>query len=170
MRIVFNAACGALLFFAAMTFGGVAKADDAPTGRVILEVSGSIEHTNVDGVMRYDLAILDALGNTTINTESPWTEGVVEYQGVLVRDILANVGATGTSVGATALNDYTVTIPVSDFQDYDVILATRRDGEVLSVRDRGPVWIIYPWTDQPNLQNEVIFSRSIWQLKSLFVE
>ena len=89
---------------------------------------------------------------------------------MLVRDILANVGATGTSVGATALNDYTVTIPVSDFQDYDVILATRRDGEVLSVRDRGPVWIIYPWTDQPNLQNEVIFSRSIWQLKSLFVE
>lgn len=170
MRIVFNAACGALFFFAAMTIGSAAKADDAPTGRVILEVSGNIEHTNGDGVMRYNLEMLDALGNTTINTESPWTEGIVEYQGVLVRDILAYTGAKATSVNATALNDYTVTIPASDFQEYDVILATRRDGEVLSVRDRGPVWIIYPWTDQPNLQNEVIFSRSIWQLKSLFVE
>jgi hypothetical protein len=136
---------------------------------VILEVSGEITNANSDGIMAYDLEMLDALGMTTVTTETPWTEGAVSYQGVLARDLLAHAGATGTNVGAVALNDYTVTIPMSDFTDYDVILATRAGGEVLTVRQRGPIWIIYPWSDEPELQNEVYYSRSIWQLKSLTV-
>ena len=45
----------------------------------------------------------------------------------------------------------------------------RRAPLQLTVRQRGPLWVIYPWSDQPNLQNEVYYSRSIWQLKALEV-
>ncbi len=165
-RIAFQGALLVGLVISATLVGAL----EAPTGRIILQVSGEITESNSDGSMEFDLDMLDALGVTTVTTETPWTEGPVSFQGVLIRDLLATVGSTGTSVDAEALNDYTVTIPVSDFSQYDVILATRANGEVLTVRDRGPVWIIYPWTDQPMLQNEIYYSRSIWQLKSLIVK
>lgn len=165
-RIAFQGALLVGLVISATLVGAL----EAPTGRIILQVSGEITELNSDGSMEFDLDMLDALGVTTVTTETPWTEGPVSFQGVLIRDLLATVGSTGTSVDAEALNDYTVTIPASDFSQYDVILATRANGEVLTVRDRGPVWIIYPWTDQPMLQNEIYYSRSIWQLKSLIVK
>jgi len=164
-KIVFRA----VLVMSLAVSATLARAEDAATGRIILQVTGEITKSNGPAGMEYDLAMLDALGATTVTTETPWTEGPIPFQGVLVRDLLANSGSTGTAVDAVALNDYTVTIPISDFVRYDVILATRADGNVLTVRDRGPIWIIYPWSDASELQNEVYYSRSIWQLKSLMV-
>jgi hypothetical protein len=58
---------------------------------------------------------------------------------------------------------------MDDIKDYPVILATRVDGEELSVRDKGPLFVIYPFDEHPDLYNEVIFSRSVWQVASLTV-
>lgn len=146
-----------------------AWAQDKPQGRVILEVTGAIAKTNADGAMRYDRAMLEALGTREIVTRTPWTEGNIRFEGVLLRDVMADVGATSTEVDAVALNDYTVTIPLIDAETHDVILALKADGEDLTVRNRGPVWVIYPWNDDPDLRNEVYYSRSIWQLKALDV-
>ena len=91
------------------------------------------------------------------------------FEGVLARDLLSDTGAEGSVIDAIALNDYTVSIPVMDFDAYGVILAYRKDGENLTVRDRGPLWVIYPWSDQSDLQNELYYSRSIWQLRAIEV-
>ncbi len=144
-------------------------AQDAPEGRVILTIGGEISTTNVDDTMQYDRAMLEAFGLHTVVTETPWTDGDVTFEGVLMRDLLDAVGADGNTIAAVALNDYTATIPASDADDYDVILAMRQDGDQLTVRQRGPLWVIYPWSDVPGLQNEVYYSRSIWQLKALEV-
>lgn len=34
----------------------------------------------------------------------------------------------------------------------------------MSVRDKGPLWVIYPYDSDPALQSEVTYARSIWQL------
>ncbi|MDJ0628108.1 MAG: molybdopterin-dependent oxidoreductase [Rhodobacter sp.] len=149
--------------------GSNTTAQEQPEGRVILEVTGALGRTNADGAMRYDLAMLDALGSHQVITRTPWTDGDTVFEGVLLRDLMADVEANGTEADAIALNDYTVGIPLQDGEQYDVILALRADGRVLTVRNRGPVWIIYPWNDEPDLQNEVYYSRSIWQLKTLDV-
>ena len=39
----------------------------------------------------------------------------------------------------------------------------------MTVRDKGPFWIIYPFDSNPDYQSEVIYSRSIWQLNRLEV-
>lgn len=159
--------CMIVLWYA--FFGSSVLAQDEPTGRVILEVAGAIDHTNGDNIMRYDRPMLEALGLRDIVTETPWTDGPATFTGVLARDLLANVGATGTTIFAIALNDYGVEIPITDFETFDVILALRKDGEYLTVRDRGPLWVIYPWSDFTDLQNELYYSRSIWQLRTLDV-
>ena len=56
------------------------------------------------------------------------------------------------TVRFTAANDYFVDIPTSDFRDYDAILAMEADGETLSRREKGPLWLMYPISDHAELR------------------
>ncbi len=137
---------------------------EAPIDRVILEVDGSIARTNTDTSAQFDLAQLEALGLVEIQTESPWTDGMATFQGVPIRVLVDHLGAAGSEVRFVALDDYAVTIPTSDFDAYEAILATRRDGEPMRIRDKGPIWVIYPWSDHPEIQNEEFYAKAIWQV------
>ena len=141
-----------------------------PAGKTILTVDGLIENTTDGTSALFDLEALEALGLVTLETATPWTEGVVRFEGVLGRTLLEAVGAKGTTLSAIALNDYVAPIPVSDFRDFDVILALAANGQHLSVRDKGPVFIVYPFDAKPELRNESIYARCVWQLARLTVE
>lgn len=140
-----------------------------PSGEVILTIAGQIEHTNDGGVAAFDRAMLEELGLSEVRTWTPWTVGQPVFEGVLAKAIMDRVGAQGTSVRATALNDYEVTIPLADFSSYRVLVAMYQDGQELTKRERGPLWIVYPWTDHPELDNRPTRQKSIWQLVHLHV-
>jgi hypothetical protein len=72
-------------------------------------------------------------------------------------------------VHAIALNDYEYTIPLEDFDRYDVLLATRVNGQLMRVRDKGPIWIVYPWSGHPELDDFATREKSVWQLNALHV-
>ncbi len=158
-----------MMLILSLAWAGSAWTQELPTGPVILEVSGATDPDDGGEVVRYDLAMLDRLEQGVIRTVTPWTEGLQTFEGPLGTALLSDAGVAGDVIHATALNDYSVTIPVADFEAYGVILATRREGAVMSVRDRGPIWIIYPWSDRPELKEDLFFGRSIWQLRSLEV-
>ncbi|WP_374309710.1 molybdopterin-dependent oxidoreductase [Dongia sp.] len=147
-----------------------AAALEAPQGPVVLTVTGGIAVTNSAEGLAFDQAALDALPQTIVRTETPWTEGMVEFSGVSLKDLLNVAGAKGRTLIATALNDYAVEIPVSDADNPHVIIAARRNGALMPVRDKGPLWIIYPLSDEPALQNETTNSRMIWQLNRLEIK
>ena len=142
---------------------------DAPQGRVILEVRGKISNTNGEGVALFDRQMLESLPQETVATVTPWTDGQTTFTGPLARAVLKLVGAAGRQVEAVALNDYGVVIPTGDFEDYRVILAMLMNGKPMAVRDKGPLWVIYPWSEHPELQTDVVHGRSIWQLKAMNV-
>jgi len=136
-------------------------------GPAILDVTyfTSDEHETV----QYDIATLEMFGMQTTVTDTPWTEGATAFTGVLLRNVLQDLGLETGVVRAIALNDYAVEIPFEDFIENDVILALKRDEKYLTVRDKGPLWVIYPWAEHPRLRTEVYYSRSIWQLRKLEV-
>jgi hypothetical protein len=138
-----------------------------PEGKVVLSVSGKIKTTNGDAVATFDLAMLDALPKRAAKVKTPWTEGEVTFEGPLGSAVLDAVGAEGKLMRITALNDYSVEVPVADFRDHPVILATRMNGAVMPVRQKGPIFVIYPFDLKPELYNEAIFSKSVWQVKSI---
>lgn len=144
---------------------GLAK----PAGEPILTVDGAITIMNDSESALFDLAMLDALPQHTTKATTPWYDGEHEFTGVVISDLLGAIGANGESVTVTALNDYSAEIPFAELKEYPVILATRVDGEELSVRDKGPLFVIYPFDENPDLYNEVIFSRSVWQVARLTV-
>ncbi|MBU6951061.1 hypothetical protein [Hahella sp. HN01] len=148
----------------------LAEGLNAPQGRAALTVSGKIANTNGRNVAKFDLAMLDQLPQHSIKTSTPWFDAPKTFSGPLARDLMKLVGAQGGKVKAIALNDYATNIPIQDFQTYDVVLATRIDGETLNIREKGPVFVIYPFDLVPETKNEIFFQRCIWQLVQIKVE
>jgi hypothetical protein len=142
----------------------------SPIGEPILTISGAITQTNVEGTAQFDRDMLEALGTVSITTKTPWHDGVVVFEGVSLDALMKRVGATGSMVTALALNDYVTTIPVEDFARYKPILALKKDGAYLSVRDLGPLFIIYPYDSDPDLQTQTFFGRSAWQVVQMTVK
>ena len=108
---------------------------------------------------------LRAMPQVTIRTRTEFTDGLVEFRGPLARDVLAaaNLGDAKTA-HLVASNDYALDVPVSDFTNYDVILAMEANGTKLSRRDKGPIWLMYPLDDHPELQDPAYTIRLVWQL------
>lgn len=142
-----------------------------PTGTVVLEVEGDIANGNGGtGIARFDEAMLAALPSHTLKTSTVVTDGTQVFEGFLMRDLLALLGARGSVVAATALNDYSVEIPVSDFSRFDVIVATTRNGKRLEKSGKGPLWIVYPRDDHEELQDIRYDYRWVWQLYRLDIK
>lgn len=158
-----------ILSFVAVGVGPIAHELPLPSGPVVLTVSGRIASTNVDGKAMFDLAMLDGLEQHTTITETPWHDGTQRFSGVLISSLLKAIGARGSEVTVTALNAYFADIPMTDFSHDPVILASRINGELLSVRDKGPLFVIYPFDGNSELHNEVHFGRSVWQVTSIEV-
>ncbi|ENY71599.1 molybdopterin-dependent oxidoreductase [Aeromonas diversa] len=110
-----------------------------------------------------------ALPQHSVKTKTPWTEGVHSYKGVLLRDLLNQAGVKTPEVWVVALNDYAASIPKEDADRYPVLVAAEQDGAALTVRSKGPLWIIYPLSDFPELDKERYHSRMVWQVKRLEV-
>ena len=145
-----------------------AHALDAPAGPVILTISGTLTQANDKGAASFDLALLQKLPQHSFSTKTPWYSQPRKFSGVLLRDLLAAVGAQGNPVvKAVALNDYRVDIPTEDLVQHGAMLAYLLDDKPMTVREKGPLVIIYPFDDQPELRTAVHYSRAIWQLRSI---
>jgi hypothetical protein len=140
-----------------------------PRGRIVLTVTGAIGITNAPGRADFDLDTLERLGLRRLRTWTPWTEGEIDFEGVWARRLMEAVHAKGAEVDAVGLNDYEHTIPLEDFDRYDVLLATRVNGQLMRVRDKGPIWIVYPWSGHPKLDDLATREKSVWQLNALHV-
>lgn len=141
-----------------------------PQGKVILTVSGKIGRTNDSGQAHFDREMLEQIGTKRLETSTPWTQGVQSFEGVSMGDLLDAVGADGETVKAIALNDYMIDIPISDVERYEVLLALKMNGEYMRVRDKGPIWIVYPYDQYDELNEPGIRERSVWQLRELIVK
>ncbi|SFQ77110.1 hypothetical protein SAMN05216176_11453 [Nitratireductor indicus] len=140
-----------------------------PAGDVILTVDGKIGATNAGDAADFDLAMLEALPKATIKTTTPWFDGSVEFEGVLLAALMDQVKADGGELVVTALNDYQAPVPIDDFAKYGVILAYKRDGNYMPVSDKGPLFIIYPYDSDPELNTQKFYSRSVWQVRRFTV-
>jgi hypothetical protein len=168
-----------LRFRAASLFGAVmlltsnlggAASLPAPTDKPILTVTGKISVTNKDGTAQFDRAMLEALGETSFSTSTPWYKEPVKFEGVPLAKLLDAVGATGDRIVSIGLNDYSAEMPMEDARKFGVILALKRDGEYMTVRDKGPIFIVYPFDSNPDLKVQKYYSRSVWQVARIEVK
>jgi hypothetical protein len=163
-------AAGCALVCALLGLPAPAMALEPAKDRVVLTVRGRIARHNSPEAADFDMAMLAALPQHRFVTRTPWDKQAREFTGPLLRDVLAAAGASGKTVLAVALNDYKVEIPTEDADQYEVIVARLIDGQPMRVRDRGPLFIIYPYDRDEQLRSDRYFKRSAWQLRILDVQ
>lgn len=141
------------------------SAHAADTSSILLTISGKDLTTQ-----ELDFETLSAMASTKFETTTIWTDGPQSFEGVPLKTLLSSVGITQGSILATAVNDYAIEIPVSEISDTAPIVAYRQNGQRLKLREKGPLWLVYPYDRAAEYQTEVIYSRSIWQLDRLDVK
>ncbi len=119
-------------------------------------------------VKKYTLADLEKLGLHRINTSTYWEEDDGIYEGVLLKTLLEDAGIAGsTAIQITALDSYSAEIPQEDWEKWPVLLATRKNGQVMSVRKKGPTRIIYPKDLGGEIANTVMRVRWVWAIEKI---
>lgn len=163
MRCFLSVFAAAILWITAS--GAVQAADfGTPTGPALLEARvGAAGGTAV----RFDLDMLKKLGVVTVTTKTPWTDDATVFEAVPGKALLAALGVRDGVLIAKAVNDYKVEIPVEDLRDKGAFIAFSMNGKRLTVRDKGPLWLLYPFSDKAELDNPVYYNRAIWQLTHL---
>jgi len=111
---------------------------------------------------------LEAFPQSTVVTSSPYFDGEETFSGPTLTRVLEPLDVSGErNVTLKALNDYTVTGPLREILSLDAIVATRRNTKIMSVRDRGPFWIILPLSTRPELDDENFHRYMVWQLNGI---
>lgn len=151
---------------------GSAYADDplpAAPAEPALTISGDIARTNAAAGATLDLASFEALPQTELVTKTDWTPEGTRFTGVSLSALLDRVGiGDADTVTVTALNDYAVTIPVAQIRAQNPLLASRIDGETMSIRDKGPFWVIYPYIAGEGGQSR-FNQEMVWQVARIEV-
>lgn len=62
--------------------------------------------------------MLAALPAVSVETVTPWSNGVTEFEGPLVRESFEFVAARESCMKASAINDYVFDIPTREVLDY----------------------------------------------------
>jgi hypothetical protein len=138
-----------------------AHAHDA--ARLVIEAQDGTRLVTLD---RADMA---ALPQTAFTTHTIWTEGPQRFDGVSLAALLAHYRIEAGRLDLVAVNDYTVTLPADGIGPVYPVIAHSRNGAPMSLRDKGPYWLVYNYDADPAFQRETIYLRSIWQLDRITV-
>lgn len=157
MRPFSHIACTAAMVLAPLA----AQAQDSP----ILTI------THEDAVTSLTLEELTDMAEArSFTTSTIWTEGPQTFEGVPLAALLETLEISAPTIVAQAINDYAVEIPLEEITQEAPLVAYQQNGQPMSRRDKGPLWLVYPYDSDPDYQTEVIYSRSIWQMDRLSVK
>ncbi len=134
---------------------------DAPEGKAFeVLIEGQVQSVS--------LAEIEGLGVYRTKTTSPWEAGEFIFEGPLLADVVAYIGlGDAAAIRVRAIDGFTVEIPREDWLSGPAMLATRRDGALLTRRDQGPVRMVYPRLAHPAFADPVYQSRWIWLIASI---
>lgn len=128
----------------------------------------TISHPN--GVTTLTDADLSALPQVVFRSKTQWTDGIITFEGPSLQTVLSSTGITGGEIKLTAVNDYSVSIPWSAIEENFPVVANRMNGEPFSVREKGPLWLVFPYDADEEYRTEQIFSYSVWQLDRISMD
>lgn len=122
-----------------------------------------------DQIKTYELNILtNAFEPKTVETISTWTgTDIVSYQGVSLEDVLNAHNLQGKIIEISAENGYVSKIPRDMIQEFQPIIAFEADGKPLDFASRGPLSLIWPRSEYPELLGETIDGMWTWYVNEI---
>ena len=135
-----------LMLVAVLLLAACGKAGlPAPTGDVILKVTGDIAKPNVGDECQFDAALVEQYAvDQTI--DDPWMGDGLEYRGILLSKVWELCGASKEATAATlvAKDGMTQEIARKDLEQWPIMLTYQVGGEDLVDDLGGPVKLVFP--------------------------
>ncbi|CUH62456.1 Oxidoreductase molybdopterin binding domain protein [Thalassovita gelatinovora] len=107
---------------------------------------------------------LQNLPHAGFETTTIWTEGLQTFEGVWLKDLVRHLEVSEGTLELSALNEYLIEMNVEEIADSHALVAYMRNGKPMTAREKGPLWIVFPYDSDPKFQSETVYARSIWQL------
>lgn len=115
-----------------------------------------------------DVSLL-ALPQQTFKTHHTWSKVADEFSGPLLADVLDQVCPKASKLKLKAINDYQVDLDFNKIKQYEPILALSVNGERLTVRNKGPIWVMIPFDKYTSVPERSLDEALVWQLSSINV-
>lgn len=167
-KVVFYVLFSALFAFPLTDDAYADQASQSAQTDVVLTVSGLLaDSADQQGSVTFSIDTLRALPAQNFTTSTIWTEGQHDFTGVSLSALLASLPPAETparALSAVAENNYAVSIPLPATNDPYPIVAYEMDHAPMSLRNKGPLWIVYPYDSDRKYQTETTYSQSVWQL------
>ncbi len=157
------ASAGALLLIVLLAAGVIARPGlgaDPATLKVVGSGGGP-------GQATLTLDDLRRLGATELRTATSWTQGTQIFVGVTGARLVQELRAQGREVVAEAVNGYRIVIPFDVFAAETTIIAYSRNGQPMTVREKGPLWVVFPFDADAKFRSDRYKSYAIWSLISV---
>lgn len=105
-----------------------------------------------------------------IETTTRWSNGEkIKYTGVRLIDILGKT-ENFHFVYAYGFNNYVSVIPIEKIVKYNPIIAFMANEKIISVKEKGPLWIIFPYDKHPELQTHIAEAWYVWHLNKILLK
>jgi hypothetical protein len=123
-----------------------------------------------DGEVVLSREAIAALPQVTLTEQHVSMKAPATFKGPYVGDVLALAKASGSSIKMLALDDYVASASIADIEKYRPILAMEMDGKLMTVRDFGPYFLIWPFSEHQEVNTDVFHANAVWQLIRIEVE
>lgn len=118
------------------------------------------------GSQTLDWDELEAMATSRVSTTSPHNskdlKAMLYFRGIAVSQLLDRFGVkpTATSVTFLGYDGFRSTVSISDLRRYPIMLALERDGRPISRSEGGPLFLIFPQSQYPQLQQK--YAEQFW--------
>ncbi|MBK1988548.1 molybdopterin-dependent oxidoreductase [Sphaerospermopsis aphanizomenoides BCCUSP55] len=89
-------------------------------------------------------------------------EKVFKFTGISVNTLLKKVGTQPgvTEITFVCYDAYQVTVKIQDLVNYPIILAVAKDGKPIERDQGGPIYLVFPYTQHPQLRKD--YNEGMW--------
>lgn len=106
---------------------------------------------------------LEELPQKTFKTQHTWATTPQEFSGPLLADVLKKICPSARDIYLRSLDQYSIMVNFSKVAKYEPILALKIDGQPLTIREKGPLWLMIN-TDGYKVPTRSLDSLFVWQL------
>ena len=111
---------------------------------------------------------IEAMGTEKLETVTPWTEGNNVFEGVPLAKLIAAQDGGG-DVTVVSMDDYVAEIPRARLDRHDPLVATRMNGEPLTLENKGPFWIMFDFDGADSASHPELRTMAVWHLMEIEV-
>ena len=127
-----------------------------------------IANSGCDKTVQLTESSLLSLPQQQFKTHHSWAKEAETFSGPLLEDVLKVACGDATQINLKALNDYSIDVDFTVAKSLKPIVAHSINGTRLSVRDKGPLWIMVP-SDDLKVVSKELDGMLIWQLSDIIV-